>query len=208
MLQVCHMFISPGHNFFGHHGQPAGKHPIVAVEQIECVAGHGIRGDRFFDYKPDYMGQITFFAMEVIEAMARELNLAGVRPEMTRRNVFTRGADLNTLIGVEFEIQGGRFVGTEECRPCYWMNNAFRDERVEAWLQGRGGLRARILTDAVLKCGGQGQGHEATRGGRQRKHSQMTSAGRTRGPESSSQVHDPTFRSARCTRGWGLGGPP
>lgn len=156
MMQVCHLYVSPGHNFFGHYGQAAGEHPIVAVEQIECVAGHGIRGDRFFDYKPNYKGQITFFAMEVIEAMARELKLAGARPEVTRRNVFTRGTDLKTLIGVEFEVQGGRFVGTEECRPCYWMNDVFRDERVEAWLQGRGGLRARILTDAVLRCGEQG----------------------------------------------------
>ncbi len=119
--------------------------------QIECVAGRGIRGDRFFDYKPDYKGQITFFAMEVIEALARELNPGCGRS--SRAATCSRGVDLNTLIGVEFEIQGARFAGTEECRPCYWMNNAFRDERVEAWLQGRGGLRARILTDGVLECG-------------------------------------------------------
>jgi hypothetical protein len=31
------------------------------------------------------------------------------------------------------------------------MNDAFGDDRVEAWLEGRGGLRARILTDGVLK---------------------------------------------------------
>jgi MOSC domain-containing protein YiiM len=124
----------------------------VPVEKIECLAGRGIRGDRFFDYKRDYQGQITFFALEVIEALARELNLTGLRPDFTRRNVFTRGVDLNTFVGVEFEVQGTLFVGTEECRPCYWMNNAFRDERVEAWLQGRGGLRARILTDGVLEC--------------------------------------------------------
>jgi MOSC domain-containing protein YiiM len=151
ITHVCHLFISPGHSFFGRHGQPAGEYPILAVEQIECVAGRGIRGDRFFDYKPDYKGQITFFAMEVIEAMGRELGFAEVRPEWTRRNVFTRGTDLNTLVGLEFEIQGVRFAGTEECRPCYWMNNAYRDERVEAWLRGRGGLRARILFDGVLR---------------------------------------------------------
>jgi len=117
MLNVCHLFIPPGHNFYGHHGQPAGEHPIVPVEKIECLAGRGIRGDRFFDYKRDYQGQITFFALEVIEALARELNLTGLRPDFTRRNVFTRGVDLNTFVGVEFEVQGTLFVGTEECRP-------------------------------------------------------------------------------------------
>lgn len=152
MIHVCHLFISPGHNYFGHHGRSPDQHPILAVEQIECVAGRGIRGDRFFDYKPDYKGQITFFALEVLETLQRELELPEVRPEFTRRNVFTRGADLNALIGVEFEVQGVRFAGTEECRPCYWMNNAFRDERVEARLKGNGGLRARILTDGVLRC--------------------------------------------------------
>jgi len=152
-MRVCHLFLSPGHNFFGHHGQPAGRHPLVGVEQVECVAGRGIRGDRFFDHQPDYKGQITFFALEVVEALQRELGLAAARPELTRRNVFTRGADLNTLVGAEFELQGVRFAGTEECRPCHWMNDAFGDERVEAWLKGRGGLRARILTDGILRCG-------------------------------------------------------
>lgn len=79
---------------------------IVPVEKIECLAGRGIRGDRFSDYKRDYQGQITFFALEVIEALARELNLTGLRPDFTRRNVFTRGVDLNTFVGVEFEVQG------------------------------------------------------------------------------------------------------
>ena len=152
-MRVCHLFLSPGHNFFGHHGQPAGQHPLVGVEQVECVAGRGLRGDRFFDHRPDYKGQITFFALEVVEALQRELGLAAARPELTRRNVFTRGADLNTLVGAEFELQGVRFAGTEECRPCHWMNDAFGDERVEGWLKGRGGLRARILTDGILRCG-------------------------------------------------------
>jgi MOSC domain-containing protein YiiM len=152
MMHVSHLFISPGHNYVGHHGQPAGEHPAVAVDKIECVAGRGIRGDRYFDHGPDDKSQITFFDMDVIEALARELGLTGVRPEWTRRNVFTRGAELNTLIGVEFEVQGVRFAGTEPCRPCHWMNDAFRHGRAEAWLEGRGGLRARILTDGVLTC--------------------------------------------------------
>jgi MOSC domain-containing protein YiiM len=150
-MRIRHLFISPGHNYFGHHGQPPGEHPILEVEAIECVAGRGIRGDRFFDFKDQYKGQITFFAWETLVALQRELALPEVSPGATRRNVITEGLDLNALVGQTFEIQGVRFQGVEECRPCYWMNHAFRDERVEAWLRGRGGLRARILTDGWLR---------------------------------------------------------
>jgi MOSC domain-containing protein YiiM len=64
--------------------------------------------------------------------------------------VLTRGVDLNTLIGSEFEVQGVRFEGVRECSPCYWMDQAFAPG-AEAWLKGRGGLRARILTAGWLK---------------------------------------------------------
>lgn len=150
MIRVEHLFISPDHNFHGHHGQPAGQNPIIAVEQIECVAGRGIRGDRYFDHKPDYKGQITCFSMEVLEALRHELNLPGAQPQATRRNAFVRGADLNALIGKQFEVQGVRFAGVEESKPCDWMNAAL-GPGAEEWLKGRGGLRCRILTDGVIK---------------------------------------------------------
>ena len=149
MIRIEHLFISPGHNFFGHHGQPAGKHPIVPAERIECVAGRGIRGDRFFDYKENYKGQITFFAMEVLEALRDELNLPDAQPEATRRNAFVRGADLPSLVGKQFEVQGVRFEGVEESKPCHWMNSAL-GSGAEEWLRGRAGLRCRILTDGAL----------------------------------------------------------
>jgi MOSC domain-containing protein YiiM len=149
-IQVAGLFISPGHNYFGHHDRPAGEHPIVSVPEVECLAGKGLVGDRFLDFKDNYKGQITFFAMEVFNQLQRELNLPGARPEGTRRNVFTRGVDLNTLVGMEFEVQGVLFCGTAECTPCYWMNSAL-GPGAEKFLQGRGGLRARILTDGVLR---------------------------------------------------------
>ncbi|HEY5911304.1 MAG TPA: molybdenum cofactor biosysynthesis protein [Verrucomicrobiae bacterium] len=150
MIQVCQLFTSPGHNFFGHHGQPAGRNPILEVDQVECVAGRGIRGDRFFDFKENYKGQITFFSTEVFDALRRELGLPLAHRSATRRNVFVRGMDLNSLVGAEFELQGVRFAGAEQCKPCYWMNSAL-GAGAESWLQGRGGLRARILSDGVLR---------------------------------------------------------
>jgi len=149
---VFRLCISPGHNYFGRHGKPAGEAPVLDVPEIECVAGHGIRGDRFFDYKPDYKGQITFFMRENLVRMWNELGISGPGkdPSATRRNVLTEGLDLTSLIGGEFEIQGIRFLGTEECRPCSWMNGAIHPG-AEEWMKGRGGLRAKILTSGMLR---------------------------------------------------------
>ena len=151
-MTVLHLFISPGHNFFGHHGQGAGSHPLLEVNHIECVAGRGIRGDRFFDYKDDYKGQITFFAREVFEDVCHALAVSAGSPGAARRNAVTEGVDLNSLIGRRFTVQGVEFEGVAECKPCYWMDQAIAPG-AEAALQGRGGLRARILADGVLRVG-------------------------------------------------------
>jgi MOSC domain-containing protein YiiM len=145
------LYISPGHNFFGHHGQEPGEHPIEEVEEIECVVGRGIRGDRFFDYKSDYKGQVTFFSSEVFADVCRAVGAGAKSPGAARRNVVTEGIDLNSLIGQRFTVQGVEFEGVCECSPCYWMNRAIAPGAEEA-LKGRGGLRARILTSGVLRA--------------------------------------------------------
>ena len=154
MIHVEYLYVSPGHNFFGHYGKPPGTNPTIEVDAVECVAGRGIRGDRFFDHKEDYKGQITFFAMEIFEELSESLGVEEGDPGAFRRNVLTRGVDLNSLIGEEFEVQGVRFRGAAECSPCFWMDRAFAPGAEEA-LEGRGGLRARILTDGLLRTDGQ-----------------------------------------------------
>jgi MOSC domain-containing protein YiiM len=149
-IRIERIFISPGHNFYGHHEQPPGEHPTVEVAAVECVAGQGLMGDRFCGYKENYKGQITFFASEVFAAVCAQLGVTGKSPGVTRRNIITRGVDLNALVGKNFTVQGVEFAGVAECSPCYWMNSAIAPG-AEAALQGRGGLRARILTDGVLR---------------------------------------------------------
>ncbi len=150
-LRVVGIFISPGHHFFRHDETPAGT-PTVAVNEGECVAGKGLFGDRFFGFKENYKGQVTFFANEVFDELCAKLNFVGKSPGVTRRNVNTRGVDLNSLVGERFLIQGIEFEGVCEWSPCQWMNHAIGDGG-EAALHGRGGLRARILTSGVLRVG-------------------------------------------------------
>ena len=116
---------------------------------IECVAARGIRGDRYFYFKYDYKGQITFFSMEVFDQLCNAFKISNRSPASVRRNVITRDVDLNDLIGQDFEVQGIRFHGMQECRPCYWMDRAIAPG-AEEFLKGRGGLRARILSDGEL----------------------------------------------------------
>jgi MOSC domain-containing protein YiiM len=149
-MKIAALYISPGHNYFGRHGKPPGEHPLLSVPSVECLAGRGIAGDRFLDYKDNYAGQITFFAGEVYDEIQQALHQRSRPAAVFRRNVLTRGADLNALIGEEFAVQGVRFLGTRECSPCYWMDQAFAPG-AEAWLKGRGGLRAKILTSGWLK---------------------------------------------------------
>ena len=80
-------------------------------------------------------------------------------PGIFRRNAVTRGLNLDALIGQEFELQGVTFAGTAECKPCYWMNQAFASG-AEAAMQGRGGLRARILTSGWLSAGVESAGEK------------------------------------------------
>lgn len=148
-MQLRQLFLSAGHNYFGRHGKLPGAHPVVEVESVECVAGLGLRGDRFFGYRPDYKGQITFFAWEVFSELRKAFNLPEADIRTLRRNAITQDADLRSLIGREFTVQGVTFFGMEECRPCYWMDHAL-GTGAEAWLKGRGGLRAQIRTDGFL----------------------------------------------------------
>lgn len=149
---IRQIFISPGHNYFGHHGKPAGEDPTVEVNTVNCVAGRGIEGDRFFDFKEDYKGQITFFAWEDYESIKATLNVPDLKGGAFRRNVLVAGMDWPSLIGQRFELQGVQFEGTGEAKPCYWMEQAVAPG-AEEWLKGRGGLRAKILRDGSLTTG-------------------------------------------------------
>jgi MOSC domain-containing protein YiiM len=149
---IHHIFISSGHNFFGRHGQPAGLHPTRDEARVKCRAGWGIEGDRFYGYRPGYNGQVTFFAWETYQAVKQRFRVPALLPSAFRRNVITQDIELNSLIGRRFTLGGVEFEGTSEARPCYWMNRVVA-EGAEEWLKGRGGLRAKVLTDGELSVG-------------------------------------------------------
>lgn len=154
--ELVSIWISPGNDFRGRHGMERGEHGIQGLNEVECVAGMGLRGDRYFGYKPDFKGQVTFFDADAVDAVRQHFNRPDLSGGEFRRNLIVRGVDLASWVGRRFRFQGVEFEGSEECKPCYWMDDAV-GAGAEEFLRGqfRGGLRARILSSGRLAVRGQ-----------------------------------------------------
>ena len=70
---------------------------MIEVDSIECVASQGLKGDRFFGFKEDYKGQVTFFAHEVYERLCEQFQVMGVEPSVFRRNIITNAEVVKNL---------------------------------------------------------------------------------------------------------------
>ncbi len=149
---LLEIWLSGGHDFRGRHGSGRLEHDKHQVTEVECVAGMGLRGDRYFGYKENFKGQVTFFAAETVAAMREQFSLPDLSASTLRRNLVVSGIDLAAWVGKRFRFQGIDFEATEECRPCYWMDEAVAPG-AEEFLKSdcRGGLRARILSDGILR---------------------------------------------------------
>ena len=130
--------------------------PMRPVPQVRAVAGRGLEGDRFFrtdasEAEPRPDREVTLIEVEAIEALAREHGVH-LEPKDARRNIVTRGVALNDLVGREFTVGEVRLRGLRLCEPCTHLAQ-LTDERVLPGLVHRGGLRAQVLNDGLIRVG-------------------------------------------------------
>jgi hypothetical protein len=128
----------------------AAEAPVELVGEAVAHAGRGLAGDRYHDARgtfsdPYSVGhQLTLVEAEVLEEL-------GIAPEAARRNLITRGIDLNALVGRRFSVGGVECVGRRLCEPCAHL------ERLSPGtlrpLVHRGGLRADLLGDGTIRVG-------------------------------------------------------
>ena len=151
--ELLEIWISDGNDFRGRHQIGRLHHATRRVPEVECLAGMGLRGDRYFGFKPDYKGQVTFFDAETLLAVRNRFALPDLSASVFRRNLVVRGVRLGDWVGKRFRFQDIEFEGSEECKPCYWMDQVAAPG-AEDFLKTdfRGGLRARILSDGILRA--------------------------------------------------------
>jgi hypothetical protein len=137
---------------------PAAEAPMQLLDVARALAGRGLDGDRYAGgigtfssrggRRPGY--DLTLIAAEVLDEMAvagHALDFAG-----TRRNVLTRGIDVNALVGRRFRIGDVVCEGRRLCEPCVHLDR-LSGPRILRPLIHRGGLRADVLTDGEIRPG-------------------------------------------------------
>ncbi len=136
------------------HLHPPGprSEPMVPIVEALLEAGTGIRGDRYAGLGIPGT-HVTFIAAEGIEAMVARTGIA-LTPAETRRNVLTRGFDVNVLVDRRFRVGDAICLGVKPCTPCDHLESVTRPG-VRAGLSGQGGLRADVLVGAVIRPGDQ-----------------------------------------------------
>lgn len=133
--------------------------PMRSVAAATAVPGQGLDGDRYaagagtFTPRSNRLRgyDLTLIESEVLDRLTLP-DGTQLAPQESRRNVVTRGIDLNALVGREFRIGAVRAFGQRLCEPCVHLQRLTRPG-VVARLAHKGGLRADVLSGGEIRVG-------------------------------------------------------
>ncbi len=126
--------------------------PAESLDVARAIPGLGLEGDRHVDGRGTFPSGLRGSALTLIAAEVCESFDPPLSPDEHRRNLVTRGIDLNALVGHEFTLGGVRCRGMRLCEPCTVVAR-YASRPVLRELVHRGGLRADILEDGSIAVG-------------------------------------------------------
>jgi MOSC domain-containing protein YiiM len=137
----------------------AASAPMRPVQQVPAVAGRGLAGDRYAAKAGTFTprgGTGRGYDLTLIQAeYLDELLLPdGHRLDYVeaRRNVVTRGIELNALVGRRFRVADVECLGRRLCEPCAHLERLTAKGVLRSLIH-RGGLRADVLSDGQISIG-------------------------------------------------------
>jgi MOSC domain-containing protein YiiM len=142
--------------------------PMRVLDRVVALAGRGLEGDRYARgagtfTSPGAPGHdITLIEAESLDALVLPSGRP-LAPEDARRNLVTRGIDLNALVGRRFRVGDVECVGRRLCEPCAHLERLTERGTLRG-LVHRGGLRADLLTGGVIEAGAEVVALEDARG--------------------------------------------
>lgn len=126
---------------------------------LQLLTGHGIRGDRYFLAQASLdTGPMSARKEELTLIDAAQLEGFNERFKLNiplgdfRRNIVTRGIDLNALVGKRFRLGSALCEGIELCEPCSKLARTV-SPLVLPHLVHRAGIRAAIIESGDIRPG-------------------------------------------------------
>jgi len=121
------------------------------VERVRAFAGRGLDGNRYLFDEAEPGKALTLIAAEALERLEAEQGIA-LSAAASRRNVLTRGIDVNALVGRRFTIGEVECIGVELCEPCSDLERLTVPGVIKG-LVHQAGLNADILNDGEIAVG-------------------------------------------------------
>ena len=128
------------------------KLKIEKVNNVEVVAGKGIKGDRNYHDNNEARKQITLIESESIDYFNQKFNTNFSYLDL-RRNLVTKDIRLNDLIGKKLSIGQIDIRVHDLCRPCNYLQEILGKDNIIKEFLNRGGLRCEILFSGNIKVG-------------------------------------------------------
>ena len=125
---------------------------IQEVDSIEVIANQGIVGDRHFKKFNDPYNQISLIESEGIDNYNIKFGL-NISYIDFRRNIITKGAKLNDLVGKKFKVGTVELEGIDLCRPCRHLSENLSQNNIIKEFLRKGGLRCQILSSSNINVG-------------------------------------------------------
>ena len=121
---------------------------------MEAHAGKGLAGNRYYwaDGAAPAGNALTLIAEEALDAFESESGIE-LTAQASRRNVLTRGIDLNALVGKRFRVGDVECVGRRAVRAVRAPRLAHASRVCCAAMVHRAGLNADILNDGEIAVG-------------------------------------------------------
>tara|TARA_Y100001958_G_C21019760_1_gene396733 strand:- start:10 stop:456 length:447 start_codon:yes stop_codon:yes gene_type:complete len=125
---------------------------IKELESIEVIENQGIVGDRHIKEFNDPYNQLTMIESENIDYYNYKygLNIPYIN---FRRNIITKGIQLNELVGKKIMIGNVKVEGIDLCRPCRHLTETLNQKNILKEFIRRGGIRCKILSSSKIYTG-------------------------------------------------------
>ena len=131
---------------------PTAGAPEQAVETVRALPDRGLDGDRHATGAGTFPSGLPGSALTLIEGEVCDSFTPPLEPGEHRRNVVTRGIDLNALVGRRFRVGDVECVGRRLCEPCAHLQRLTHPGILRD-LVHRGGLRADVLENGTIRIG-------------------------------------------------------